>query len=96
MMKKSAGGVLTIERKKVISIVLLFLASIIIILTGAAFSIISIVQNVHFSVFGSQIHGSVFGLVVIFLGVRYYFSVRKLKTEVYKPTSKFSWGNFRK
>jgi hypothetical protein len=43
----------------------------------------------------NQIHGAVFGIVIIFLGARYFLSVQKLKGEVYKSISRFSWGNFR-
>ena len=37
-----------------------------------------------------------FGAVVAFLGIRYLLSVRKLKGDVYKTTSQFSWSNFKK
>jgi hypothetical protein len=72
------------------------MVSSVIIILGVTFSIYSFINDVGFIVLSSRIHGSVFGLVVVFLGVRYFLSVKKLKTEVYKAESKFSWGNFRK
>lgn len=89
-------NVQTADRWKFYSIMLLFLMSSVIIMLGVAFSIYSLMNEVGFTVLNSRIHGSVFGLVVVFLGVRYLLSVRKLKTEVYKAESKFSWNNFRR
>ncbi|MEI8199762.1 MAG: hypothetical protein WCG21_06860 [Eubacteriales bacterium] len=84
-----------VESTKIASIIILFITSIGIILLGAAFSVYSIVNNVSFSVMSSQIHGMVFGIVIVFLGVRYLLSVQRLKAEVYKGTSRFSWSNFK-
>ena len=86
----------TVESGKAISIMALLITSILIILLGACFSVYSIVNNVSFTVLSSQIHGSIFGLIITFLGARYFLSVQKLKAEVYKTTSKFSWSNFKK
>lgn len=85
-----------IEREKVISVLALYAVSILIILTGAFFSAISLINNIYLPVLSSQVPGAVFGIVVLFLGIRYYISVKKLKAEVYKSTAKFSWSNFRK
>lgn len=85
-----------VDRTKVVPIAALFVTSILIIVAGTALSVISAINNTSFSVMNSQIHGAVFGVVVIFLGVRYLLSVQKLKAEVYKGTSVFSWSNFRK
>ncbi|MDP4133764.1 MAG: hypothetical protein Q8882_07105 [Bacillota bacterium] len=84
------------QRSKVVSIMLLYIASIVIILLGASFSVFSAVNNISFTVLDSKIPGLIFGVVVLFLGVRYFLSVRKLKAEVYKASSKFSWYNFKK
>lgn len=86
----------TVERKKVISIMVLFATSIAIILCGATLGVISFVNNISFTVLTSQVHGGIFGAVIVFLGVRYFISVQKLKAEVYKTTSRFSWSNFKK
>ena len=85
-----------VDRKKKMSIMALLITSILIILLGAYFSVFSLVNNVSFNVLSSRIHGSIFGVVITFLGMRYFLSVQKLKAEVYKTTSKFSWSNFKK
>lgn len=94
-MKKQANT-LPVEKKKVIAIMVLFITSVLVILSGAALCIFSFVYDTHFTVLTSEIHGAVFGAIVMFLGIRYFLSVRKLKAEVYKTTSKFSWSNFKK
>jgi hypothetical protein len=86
----------TASAEKVVSIMILIIISVIIIISGTFFSILSLVNNIYFTVLNSPIHGAIFGLAVIFLGVRYFLSVQKLKAEVYKSTSKFSWNNFKK
>lgn len=85
----------TIEASKVASIAALSAGSLFIIGSGAALCVYSLINNIYFSVLSSQIHGAVFGVVIIFLGVRYFLSVLKLKAEVYKTTSRFSWSNFK-
>ena len=85
----------TIESTKVALITTLFIAALLIIFSGAAFSVYSVVNNISFTVINSQLHGAIFGVVILFLGVRYFLSVQKLKVEVYKDTSKFSWNNFK-
>lgn len=85
-----------IEKKKVIIITSLFVTSIIIMLSGAFFIIFSLVNHTSFMVLNTSVHGAFFGATVLYLGFRNFLSVRKLKTEVYKSSSKFSWSNFRK
>jgi polyferredoxin len=80
---------------KVTAITALFAASVLIMLLGAGFAVYSYLYDVYFLVMNNQIHGAVFGIVIIFLGARYFLSVQKLKGEVYKSISRFSWGNFR-
>jgi len=85
-----------VEKNKVILIGLLFAISVIIALSGVFFSIFSLANDISFKVLNSQIHGAVFGVLVIYFGIRNFLSVKKLRTEVYKSTSRFSWSNFRK
>ena len=85
-----------IHKQKQITINILFATTIIIILLGAAFSVFSAVNNISFQVLTSSIHGSIFGLLAVYLGARYFIAVKKLKLEVYKNTSSFSWKNFKK
>ena len=83
-------------KQKAIIINLLYATTIIIMLLGVFFIIYSMVNNVSIKVINSSVHGAVFGMVVTYLGARYFLSVTKLKTELYKTTSKFSWSNFKK
>lgn len=85
----------SVDRSKTTPIIALFTAAVLIIILGTAFSVYSIMNNISFTVMGSQIHGAIWGAVIIFLGTRYLLSVRKLRAEVYKSTSAFSWKNFR-
>lgn len=94
-MKQQAYGP-TVDRKKVVAIGVLFLTSVAIMLFGTSIIIYSFINHVSYLVMSSNIHGAVFGTVITFLGMRYFLSVRRLKVEVYKPTSRFSWDNFKK
>lgn len=85
-----------VSRDKVLVIVALYTVSALIFLFGAFLSIMSIEENFSIPVLSSQIPGAVFGVVISFLGIRYMLSVGKLKAEVYKSESKFSWSNFKK
>ena len=38
--------------------------------------------------------GAVLGLLVLYLGIKYYLSVTKLKGELFKASAKFSWSHF--
>lgn len=84
-----------VETKKIASITILSIMAMLIILFGVTFSAYSLLFNISFSVMNSSIHGAVFGVVITFLGVRYFLSVLKLKKEVYKSSSQFSWNNFK-
>ncbi len=85
-----------VERKKAVAVGILFLVSAVITLLGLSFCVYSAVNQVEYRVSKTKIPGAVFGLIVAFLGVRYFLAVRKLKTEVYKSTSQFSLSNFKK
>lgn len=93
-MKKKEAAI--VDKNKVIAIAVLYAASVIIILLGSFFSVYSILCNISFRVLTANVHGAVFGLVSVYLGMRYFLSVQKLKEEVYKTTSRFSWRNFKK
>ncbi len=83
-----------VGKEKELVIWALYVVSVLIILAGTYFSIMSVVKDISIPVLSSDIHGAVFGAVIVFLGVRYLLSVSRLRTEVYKPTSRFSWKNF--
>lgn len=93
---KNQSGVSTVEKKKVILITVLFGISVIIILSGSFFIVFSLINHISFTVMNSKIHGAIFGLLVSYFGVRNFLSVKKLKAEVYKSSSRFSWSNFKK
>ena len=84
-----------VDGSKVFSIWALYLVAGLVVLSGACFSVISIMNDVRLTVLTSQIPGYIFGIVVIFLGLRSLIAVGKLKNEVYKPVSRFSWSNFK-
>ena len=86
----------TNERKKAVAVGVLFAISAVITLLGLSFCVYSAVNQVEFMVLQNKVPGAIFGLVVTFLGVRYFLAVLKLKTEMYKTTSRFSWSNFKK
>ena len=85
-----------VGKEKLIPIITLYVVSGVIILIGTAFAVFSLMNNIMLPVLGSQISGAVFGAVMVFLGIRYLLSTNKLRAEVYKSTSTFSWSNFRK
>jgi len=80
---------------RVAMIVALYVMSIVIMLLGAGFCAYSAINGVQMQVMTSTIPGFVFGMVILFLGVRYFMSLSKLRDEVMK-SSGFSWANFRK
>ena len=80
---------------KVVMIVILYVMSVLIMLLGTGFCAYSAINGVQMQVMSSTIPGFVFGMVILFLGIRYFLSLSKLRDEVMKSTG-FSWGNFRK
>lgn len=94
-MENQKNGV-KIEKQKKIIVYFLYLGALIIIFTGAFFGTFSALNNINLKVLNSSVPGIVFGLVVIYLGLRYFFMVSKFKTEFYQSTSKFSWSNFKR
>ena len=83
------------SKSRVAMIVILYVMSIAIILLGAGFCVYSVINGVQMQVMTNTIPGFVFGMVILFLGVRYFMSLSKLRDEVMK-SSGFSWANFRK
>ena len=92
---KNQSAVTVINKHKVIIINLLYIATLIIIFLGIFFSLFSLVNHINFKVLNSSIPGVVFGFLVVYLGIRYYLSVTKLKEELFKTSSNFSWRNFK-
>lgn len=86
----------TTDKSKIFAISALYVTASAIMISGALFSAFSIMHNITFRVLTTNVHGAIFGLVVFYLGLRYFLSIQKLKNEVYKNTSRFSWSNFKK
>lgn len=83
-------------KSKILTINILYITAMIIIFLGIFFSIFSLVNEIHFNIIGSSVSGAILGLLVFYLGIKYYFSVTKLKEELFNSSSKFSWGNFKR
>ncbi|MEN6637125.1 MAG: hypothetical protein ABFC56_14830 [Clostridiaceae bacterium] len=94
-MVKSTAVTPSMTKGKVVMIVILYVMSVLIMLLGAGFCAYSAINGVQMQVMSSTIPGFVFGMVILFLGVRYFMSLSKLRQEVMK-SSGFSWSNFRK
>ena len=85
----------SIKEKKV-SITILAAFALAILVSGAAFTIYSLLTDLTLPVFGTEMPGLVFGLIIAYLGLRYIQSVSKLKQELAQSDESFSWKNFRK
>lgn len=84
------------QRQKKIIIFILYLGALIIMFSGAFFGTYSVLNDIKLQVLKAQVPGIVFGLLVVYLGMRYFFMVSDFKTEFFKNSAKFSWSNFRK
>lgn len=85
-----------VERGKIVIITLLSVTAFAIAASGAFFSVYSLVNQISFKVINTQVSGVIFGICVLYLGIRYLISLQRLKTELYKTTSTFSWSNFKR
>ncbi len=94
-MVKTVAAKSSMAKGKVAMLVILYVMAVLIMLLGAGFSIYCMITGAQMNVMSSTIPGFVFGMVILFLGVRYFMSLSKLRDEVMKSTG-FSWSNFRK
>ncbi len=94
MMRSRNNGMPADGSKKTV-VALLFVTAGAVSVSGAFFCIYSLACGISFPVFGVQMPGALFGAAVLYLGIRYLIMVFRLKQEVYKPASRFSWDNFR-
>jgi hypothetical protein len=90
------GSPVIMSKEKNVSVIVLTVFAVTILASGAAFAIYSLLTDLTFSVFGTQMPGLVFGLIIAYLGLRYCQSVRSLRQELAKSKESFSWKNFRK
>lgn len=93
---QSKGNSCPVDSKKKVLISILFVAALVICALGVFFSVYSYVNQINFKILNTQVSGIIFGLAVLYLGIRYTASLYDLKKELYKPTSRFSWDNFKK
>lgn len=84
------------KRNKVIIMNLLMAATLVIMFLGLFFIVFSVLNEISFKVIKADIHGAIMGMLVFYLGLRYYLMVVKLKPEIYKNSAKFSWSNFKR
>lgn len=82
-------------QKKVI-IYFLYLGALIIIFLGAFWGTFCATNDISLKVLNSSVPGLVFGLVIVYLGLRYFFMVSKFKPGFLRSTDQFSWRNFRR
>lgn len=81
--------------KKVLIFVLM-VCNIFILILGLFFIVYSIYFNISIKVFNMKISGVIFGIMVLYFGIRYFINLLKLKKEINKPENTFSWSNFKK
>lgn len=93
---KALPNAKTVSGQKVAIITALFAASLAIAASGAFFFVYSAIHGVTLPVMNTRVPGAVFGIGVLYLGVRYCYSVIRLRTELFRPDARFSWNNFRR
>lgn len=84
------------SRRKGLILIALFSMSVLITVSGLVFGIYAFINGTTFRVLNVDVPGVVFGMLVLYLGVRYFLSVRKLRAELYQPDAVFSWSNFKR
>jgi len=94
MKKQSTTTV--ISKQKSIIVNALYAGTMMIIFLGMFFIFFSLVNHISFKILNVSMPGLVLGFLVLYLGIRYYFQVIKLKSEVFKASSEFSWSNFKR
>lgn len=84
------------SKSKKVSLIILTATAMFLICSGTFFSVYSFIYSISFKVLNTNVSGVIFGLLVIYLGIRYLLSLKKLKAELYKTNEKFSWDNFKR
>ncbi|HEX2999107.1 MAG TPA: hypothetical protein VHR86_02575, partial [Armatimonadota bacterium] len=59
------------------------------------FSIYSIAAGVSIKILSVPMPGAILGLMVAYLGLRYFMMVQKLRKDLSDPSAVFSWSNFK-
>ncbi len=82
--------------RKSIIMFLLYFGSLMILFLGMFFCAFSMLNHIWLKVWNTSVPGVVFGLLIVYLGTRYYFMVDEFKKKLYAKDNDFSWSNFRK
>lgn len=78
------------------AIILLVTIDILILISGIFLTISNYVNNIEYKIFNTTLPGFLLGVVVIFIGARYFRSILRMKKNIYSNNLSFSWGNFKK
>lgn len=81
---------------KKVAVFVLTVFNILILILALFFIIYSIYFNISIEVLKIKVPGVIFGIMVLYFGIRYFINLIKLKKEIYKPQNTFSWSNFKK
>lgn len=84
------------ENRKQVILVCLYLGAAVIMFLGAFFSAFSFMNGISFQVLNAKVPGMVFGILVFYMGLRYFLMVSDFKIELMKNSTVFSWDNFKK
>jgi hypothetical protein len=92
----SQGVSMKIDKQKKAIIFFLYLGTTVIMFLGAFYGTYSFLNDIKIKVLNSSVPGIVFGLLAMYLGLRYFFMVSKFKLDFFDSDSKFSWSNFKR
>ena len=84
------------KKGKMAIVAALYTGATLIIASGAWFAVYSILNDISFKILNNSIPGVIFGLLVMYFGVRSLLSAIKLSKVILDNTSYFSWNNFKK
>ncbi len=94
-MKKQISKLVEEQHKRLI-VYALYAGVLVILFLGLFFCAFSVMNNIHLQVLSASVPGIVFGLLVVYFGIRFYFQVTDFRTELMKNHYVFSWDNFRR
>lgn len=84
------------DSQKKLIVIGLYLFAGAIAFSGAFFCIYSYLNSVSFRVLNVSVPGLVFGVAVIYFGIRGILSVNTLRPQLFRDDARFSWNNFRR
>ena len=78
------------------AIIFLFTLDILILISGITLTIYNYINNVSYLILRTTVPGFLLGAVVVFIGIRYFKSILRVRNNVYKDNLSFDWGNFKR